>query len=183
MTTLVAVKNSGDTWCLGSDSGTYDSCVVLDYGSKWLQSKAWALGVSGDLATLTILNNDARNNWLSEAGTAFDVRQGIEERLKAANYATGKHDEGPPRYGQNFILVGSPGLFLIGTNLEVLTIKDSYMVMAEGSGQAYALGALHAMRGYSMAAPDRVKIALAAAFAFDPNTRGRPIINMWEPEA
>lgn len=75
--------------------------------------------------------------------------------------------------------VESGGEFLVGTPGELFKVQSDYSVLtpldgmgAVGSGDEVALGALHATRNLSLTATDRVRLALEAAAAINPNVLG-----------
>lgn len=71
------------------------------------------------------------------------------------------------------------GAFLLGVHGRLFSVEEDFQVaesragyLAVGSGQACALGALHATRNLGLSAYDRVAAALAAAEAHNIGVRG-----------
>ena len=178
MSILLAVNDpdARQTW-LGSDTKARRGRRMEDTGSKWVQFGTWAIGVSGWWRTTNFIQADP-GRFLAGVNTPFDVT----ERLRAAYEQYGykgsfdaEDHEGPPCYGDTFLVASLDGVWEIGPSFEVLEIRPRCVAVI-GSGTDYALGAIWAYneRSIAMDAEGIIARCIDCAAQFDSGCGGAP---------
>lgn len=180
MTTLVALHHRGETW-IGSDTMACAGDLRMEVGRKWVSSHGWHIGCSGT-AVICGMIALATEDLLRDCKVPSDFCANLK-KLYVANDVRPKDQAGPLSYGEWFILVRHTQIWSISTDLAHVPIDEGDF-WAEGSGQAEALGAGHALlRNHEeIPAEDVVRSALEAAFHIDIHTGGKLWLSKVYPE-
>ena len=146
----------------------------LAIGQKWIVREPWAVGVAGHLRTINIFHQHA-DTLLGTLPDAFEFARRARDLLKSDGYGEGKDTEGPPQFGQMFMLACPDRVWTVGADFSVMPLPPDKL-WAEGSGRDLAIGAAHALvsahGGYSE--KDIVQQAVETAIIYDSGCGGAP---------
>jgi len=164
MTTIVAVRDGARTW-IGSDTQITHGRMRQSCGPKWIRFGSWAVGISGDLRTINLCREYAER-MLRDLSGPFEFTQRLHDLAKEFDYdlkpAT---DSVPPNTAQDVILANPEAAWSVNGDLSIIEIDRWW---ADGSGRAFALGALTALERFKhIGAEDMARIAIETAMHHD----------------
>lgn len=166
MTTIIAVRDGARTW-IGSDTLACSGKTKIPVGHKWVISDGWAAGIAGSRRTFTLCQHEAAALFKHLEGP-FEFTQRFRDLLTENDYDLSPADgRANPQTGQDVLLANPGGLWMVLGDLSVTPVE----YWCEGSGRAYGLGAMHAMRDVHDA-QSVLRAGLEAGMAYDAGSGG-----------
>jgi ATP-dependent protease HslVU (ClpYQ) peptidase subunit len=175
MTILVALRDAarGEVW-IGADSRAVSDRFIWPHGAqKILRVGEWRLGIAGTAMTARLIKDNAAV--LAAMETAESIWDFIRDEYKRLEF---KADDafGPRDYHQDMIAATASTVFHCAGNGVVAEMDFA----AIGSGDEFAYGAWHALRGLTLAPHGIVHAALEAACFFDAGCGGELVVERVE---
>ena len=141
MTTIAAVRDGARTW-IGSDTMAKSCGTRLDSGPKWIRFGSWAVGIAGDMRTITLCREHSER-LLRDLGGAFEFTNRFRGLLKEFDYdISPAAEQAVPNTMQDMLLASPDNLWSILCDLSIFPVER----WTDGGGRAYGLGAMYAMR-------------------------------------
>lgn len=184
MTCIVGLVQDGEVWIGGDSASSNESGVDIRSDKKIFtlrsrtEGQEYLIGFANSYRMGQIIQYHTQIPYPAyrtpdKELDGYMVRtfcSSIEAAFKKNNYVSSEEDQGPT----GDFLVGIKGhLYQISSDMSIARFDCNYT--AVGSGAEYALGALHALKGYDVMPEERVKMALEAAEEHSPSVR-RPFI-------
>ena len=165
----MAARDGDRTW-IGSDTMASADGLKLDCGPKWVRFGAYAIGISGDLRTVSNCAKHAKRLMDDLAG-AFDFTERLASVLQEYNFDLAPAPQAaPPNTAQDMILAHISTVWSLGPDLSIVECPEFW---ATGSGGKLALGAMSAMARIKQTTPeDLARIGIETAMQYDPSTGG-----------
>ena len=166
MTTIAAVRDGKRTW-IGSDTQGLSAETRIEVGPKWVRYRDWAMAIAGDRSAFNVCEYNAER-LLKNLECPYEFTQRFYDLLADHHYDfSPSRDSAAPNCGQDTLLASSSGLWLILKSFSITPMER----WTEGSGRAYGLGAMFAMREIKDA--ERVlRAGLAAGMEYDSGSGG-----------
>ena len=144
MTIICAVHRGDRTW-IGSDTLCRMGNIKINNGPKWVCWGKWAVGTAGDLRSINVFEQNAKQLFDDLSGP-FDFSERVRDMLPRYGFDLKPpgNDEQVPLCGQDMILACPEGIWAVPRDLCIVNVGDYW---ADGSGLAFALGAMHALQG------------------------------------
>lgn len=144
---------------------------------KWISWGGWAVGVSGNMRTLNILEANAKRLF-DDLGSAFEFTERLRGVMADHGYELPPEtDDVAPSTKQEIALANNKSIWSICPALSVFEEGEFY---AAGSGAQFGFGAAFAMPS-NTSAEQMVRTAINAACEFDIYSSGGPyLIDMSE---
>lgn len=170
MTIICAVKGKDGVW-IGSDTLTTTGCSSLDCGPKIAVAKGWAIGASGDLRCLRLLQH--RIDEIVSKGSIFDITNALKKMLADDGFKD--RNEGSVVANDNHFVVCSPRkIWEVGIAFDYTEVRQTCC----GCGYEHGEGALFTVRKLQprASAQSQVEIAIRAAMGANIHCGGRCIV-------
>ena len=178
MTVIVALPEPqfGRTW-IGSDRMTincFDRRFALG-GGKWVTRAPWAVGVSGAVRTLNLLDHEG-DRIFAQANGPMDFTKAARAVLEEHGYKPNDHGSGVLSIKQCLLLARPGRLWEVDGDWSVVKQRPGEL-WACGSGADNALGVGFALRDQCpWTAREILLVAIDAAKEYDRDCGGEPWI-------
>ena len=152
--TIICAGHNGKRMWIGSDTLVDSAGTKLYKAFKWVVWGGWAVGVAGESRAQDVLEHHAKKLFDDLSG-AFEFAERVRSIFKDHDFdlKPARDNQAPPNSGQWMILAKAPDrLWAIGPDFSILDMGD---FAADGSGQAYALGAASVLSGISKGTIER----------------------------
>lgn len=166
MTIICAVHRGDRTW-IGSDTLVRRSNIKINNGPKWVRWGKWAVGTAGDLRAVNIFEQKTKRLF-DDLQDPFDFSERVRSMLPEYGFDLKPGDmEATPNSAQDMILASSEAIWNVCCDFSIVNVGEYW---ADGSGMAFALGAMHSVR---QADPETmIRAGLSAAMAFETGCGG-----------
>ena len=175
MSVICALHENGTTW-IGSDTQTQDGGMVEYCGPKWVVSKNWAVGIAGDLRTLTLIENCKRSIFSANRTSVFQVAQAIKNLITEDGYQSNS-DYGAQTQGSEFIIASKNNVWSLCQSFAIVGYQEGQLV-AQGSGCGLAYGADFVAQDI-FEPKERMEYAINAAIAKTTSCGGECWVDMF----
>lgn len=170
--TIIAAARTSRSVCIGSDSIGSNGDTRSDFGSKLLAFEWGAVGFAGSYAPIQVAEPALRSS-IDAVETKHQIRKLVavlRELFAGAGWVPQAQGDLPELEGLCFLIVGRRGA--IWSVFSDFSFLRSRKYAAIGSGEAVALGAMHALHR-DRAAPTIVEAGVRAAIKHQTGCGGR----------